>query len=211
MKREIFTFWTGNNEIPEYRWKCLGTLKQRSGCNILVIRPSILDRYILPEHPLHSAYEYLSEVHKADYLRTYFMNFYGGAYSDIKGTRGSWLPSFEEIEKREDIWIVGYKEIPGGVAYPHPSSDRWRELIGNCAYICKPHTSLTEEWYSEMIALLDTKLEKLKEHPAKHPRDNYHPGVSEYPIEWNEMLGRIFHKVAYKYKDKVSRILPMIC
>ena len=31
----------------------------------------------------------------------------------------------------------------------------WKELIGNGAYISKPNTPLTNEWYNEMIALLE--------------------------------------------------------
>ena len=29
-----------------------------------------------------------------------------------------------------------------------------------------------------------------------------------YPIEWNEMLGRIFHKIIFKYKNKTLNTLP---
>ena len=54
----------------------------------------MLDKYILQEHPLHQSFNYLSETHKADYLRTYFMRFHGGGYSDIKKTSGSWIDSF---------------------------------------------------------------------------------------------------------------------
>lgn len=29
------------------------------------------------------------------------------------------------------------------------------------------------------------------------------------PIEWNEMLGRIFHRVIYNYKNKILNTLPI--
>jgi predicted transcriptional regulator len=58
-----------------------------------------------------------------------------------------------------------------------------------------------------MITLLDEKLEDLKQHPATEIRDCKEKGKG-YPIEWNEMLGRIFHRVCYKYKDHIDRSLP---
>jgi hypothetical protein len=174
---------------------------------VILVTKANLHEYILPEHPLHEAYQYLSETHKADYLRTYFMNFYGGGYSDIKRTTGSWIDSFHSLNN-SDYWICGYKEVQGGVAYP-PYVDNYHELIGNCAYICKPQTELTKEWYSSMISLLDLKLENLIRNPSKFPQDCSECG-SGYPIEWNEMLGRIFHRVSYKYKEYLLNTLPMI-
>ena len=66
------------------------------------------------------------------------MNFYGYGYSDIKCTTSSWKNSFNELYN-SDYWICGYKEIEGGVAYL-PLVDKYNELIGNCAYICKPNS-----------------------------------------------------------------------
>jgi hypothetical protein len=187
------------------RVECLKDLERDSECKVVLVTKKTLSDYILPENPLHPAYEYLSETHKADYLRTYFMNFHGGGYSDIKRTSGSWKHAFDSMES-SDSWICGYKEIEGGVAYG-PHVDKWRELVGNGSYICKPLTPLTMEWYSEMLSLLDTKLEKLRLHPSSFPQDCAE--VSSYPIEWNELLGRIFHKVCYAYRDKISNTLPM--
>ena len=59
-----------------------------------------------------------------------------------------------------------------------------------------------------MIKLLDTKLEKLKSHPATSPQDSAEKGLG-YPIEWNEMLGRIFHRIIYNHLDKLSFDVPM--
>ena len=90
-----------------------------------------------------------------------------------------------------------------------PIIDKWEELVGNGAYICKPQTPLTKEWYNEMILLLDEKLEKLKLYPSTFPQDCAEVSNGKYPIEWNEMLGRIFHKICYKYKDKLLNTLPI--
>jgi len=203
----IYVFWTGTNNMSDNRIRCLNNLKQVSGANIILVTPENLNGFILPTEPLHPAYNYLSETHRADYLRTYFMNFYGGGYSDIKETTGNWIKSFDELN-RSDKWIIGYKELPNGVAY-NPVRNHWHELIGNCAYICKPQTSLTKEWYNDMILLLDSKLDKLKLYPATFPQDSAGVSKGKYPIEWNEILGRIFHKICYKYKDNLLNTLPI--
>ena len=206
MNRNIYVFWTGNNPMSENRHKCLKELIKVSQCNVILVTPEILNKYILDEHPLHPSFNYLSETHKADYLRTYFMRFHGGGYSDIKKTTGSWVESFEILEK-SDKWIIGYKENEGGVAFSL-LADKWEELLGNGAYICKSNTTFVIEWYSEMIKLLDKKYSELKKNPATFPQDNKELN-NGYPIEWNEMLGRIFHKVLYSYKDKSLNTLPI--
>jgi len=73
------------------RKECLQAIHASTGCEVTCIYKDDVAPYILEEHPLHPAFQYLSETHKADYLRTYFMNFHGGAYSDIKRQGGSWL------------------------------------------------------------------------------------------------------------------------
>ena len=201
----ILCFWTGTNKMSNQRKESLQELKNISQCNVILITPYILNNYILDKHPLHPSFKYLSETHKADYLRTYFMRFHGGGYSDIKRTTGSWLESFEKL-KQSDKWIIGYKEVKGGVAYS-PLKNKWKELIGLCSFICKPNTPLVIEWYNEMMKLMDDKYIELKKNPATFPQDCKEK--SDYPIEWNEMLGRIFHKVLYKYKNKSLNTLPI--
>ena len=210
MTHKIYCFWTGTNLMSDNRKICLQQLRETSKCNVILVIPETLNNYILDEHPLHPSFNYLSETHKADYLRTYFMRFHGGGYSDIKRTTGSWVESFVKL-KKSDKWIIGYKEINGGVAYP-PLYHKWRELIGNGAYICKANTPFVIEWYNEMIKLMDEKHSELKKNPAKFPQDRkelYNNAVDCYPIEWNEMLGRIFHKIVYKYKNKILNTLPI--
>jgi hypothetical protein len=203
--RIIYQFWTGSNPLSANRHRCLDQLRRVSGCETTLITPMNLAQYILPDHPLHAAYPYLSETHKADYLRTYFMHFHGGGYCDIKETTGEWTAAFDALERNEDMWICGYTEIDGGVAYI-PHRHLFTDLIGNCCYICKPRTPLTKEWFTEMTELLDKKLDRLMQFPATFPQDCAEH--SDYPVEWNEMLGRIFHRITYRYKDRMLHALP---
>jgi len=209
MMFQIYCFWTGPNAMSDNRLRCLKQFKETCGFPVQLVTPRNLHKFIIPSAPLHAAYPYLSETHKADYLRTYFMHFWGGGYTDIKKTTDSWAKAFQDLLLHNNQkWICGYPEIEGGVAY-EPVYNNWAELIGNCAYICKPLTPLTTEWYNEMITLLDTKLVRLRQYPSSHPQD-CNDGSSEtgYPIEWNEMLGRIFHKETYKYKAHLLNTLP---
>lgn len=186
----------------------LNQLKSVSGCKVILVTPKNLKNYILKDHPLHKSYEYLSFTHKSDYLRTYFMRFYGEGYSDIKQTEKDWNESFEKI-KNSNKWIIGYKEIKGGVDPKNEDLiDKYNDLLGNGAYICKPNTPFVIEWYNKMIEFLDQKYLDLKKNPAKSPKDRKEYGTG-YPIEYTELLGRIFHKVCYKYKDKTLNTLPL--
>lgn len=205
-RHNIFCFWTGNNELTPNRIKCLKTIP-----NYTLITTKNINDYILNSHPLHEAYQYLSETHKADYLRTYFMHFYGGGYSDIKIHTECWDTSFKNVLNNKDIYCCGYTESELGVANDNYRK-YWRDLIGNGCYIFRPNTEFTKKWYETMLSILDKKLDFLRKNPSSNPQDciEFFPR-SKYPIQWNEILGRIFHPICYEFKDKILYSLPKIC
>jgi len=201
--RTIFCFWTGSTEMSENRRNCLTTIK-----NCKLITPSNLDQYILKTYPLHPAYQYLSEVHRADYLRTYFMHFYGGGYTDIKLQSGDWTEHFEKMASGK-YDACGYKEIgPNGAGHESVRS-KSEDLIGNGAYIFKPNTAFTKKWYTGMRQYLDEILPILIHNPARDARDcvEHNPGTT-YPIGWSRMLGFIFHPINYEFHENVVQDLP---
>ena len=203
----IYCFWTGPTQMSELREYALKTMEQITQCRVICVTPNTLSTFILHDHPLHQAYEYLSETHRSDYLRTYFMHFYGGGYADIKIQGGSWVESFDQFRK-SDAYICGYPEYgPDDVAGEDDVREKWQLIVGNGCYICRPNSPFTQAWYSRMIALLDEKLPELREHPAKYPRD-CKEDVNGYPIGWNEMLGRIFHRVCTEHTDRILQTLP---
>ena len=69
----IFCFWTGTNTMSHNRLGCLYNLRTQTDSNIILVTVDNLASFIKPEDPLHEAYQYLSETHKCDYLRVYFM------------------------------------------------------------------------------------------------------------------------------------------
>jgi hypothetical protein len=204
----VYMFWTGDNPLTKSRLDSINQFKAISNARVILITNNMLYRFV-PD--LHEGYKYLSYTHRSDYLRTYFMHHYGGGYSDIKRTTGSWNESFKKINEETELYGVGYKEVgPWGVVnlpndeeFTKVLHDNWEKLIGNGAYIFKNNTTFTTEWYSSMKLVMDRKLEELKKNPAKDPRDR------NYAIGWCEILGDIFHPLCYKYYDKLSNILPV--
>jgi hypothetical protein len=209
-KKNIYCFWTGINKMSKNRQQCLQTIYNNTGIEVKFITTQNLNNYILNDAPLHKGYKYLSEVHKSDYLRCYFMHFYGGGYTDIKQTNINWNKYFDKLNN-SDKWCIGYAEIPGGSS----TNLDYTKLIGNGCYIFKPMTPITTEWYNELIKKMDSKYEELKKNPANTYRDYQgykleNGEYSKYPLAWAELLCDIFHVIIYKYNDKVYNDMPLI-
>lgn len=174
-----------------------------SQVEIKLITPDNLTDYILPEFPPHPAFNNLSLVHKSDYLRCYFMHHYGGGYSDIKSPTNDWNEIFTALQQSKK-WAIGYPEVKkkhvakveGKVG--KGLRNNYKLLIGNCAYIFRPHTHFTTEWYNELHRLMDLYEKDLKQFPGNVMGDN-----EGYPIPWTGILGNLFHPLCLKYSDKL--------
>ena len=199
----IYCFWTGTNEMSENRKKGVESLQKISQVTVKLITPENLEQFVLKDFPLHPAYEYLSLVHKSDYLRCYFMHHYGGGYSDIKPCSSSWIDAFKILNESEKL-VLGYSEI-GHRTVAQMEGKLGKDLrryflsvLGNCAYICRPYTCFTLEWYTELHKRLDTFLPELKKNPGNVWGDN-----EGYPIPWTKILGEIFHPLCLKYTKQL--------
>ncbi len=65
----------------------------------------------MPEKPFHSSFKYLATSHKSDFMRIYFLYFYGGGYTDIKHFHFDMGPFFRKLEKSpSNIYAIGHKE-----------------------------------------------------------------------------------------------------
>lgn len=210
--RVIYIFWTGDNEITPNRMAGIRSMEEKCGVPVKLITPKNLPDFIVEEDPLPEAYQYLSYVHRADYLRSYFMYHYGGGYGDIKTYFHSWIKAFDKLDASKDAYVMGYPEVgfEGAANHDMPEGHlkqdlhfHWRYLIGNGSYICRPYTRFTAEWHAEAKRRLEQYSEMLKHHPAKDPFGKN----TDYPIPWTGILGSIFHPLCLKYhkhllKDK---------
>lgn len=205
IERVIYIFWTGDNEITPNRMEGIHSLEKVSGVKVQLITPKNLPDYIKEDDPLPEAYQYLSLNHRSDYLRSYFMYHYGGGYADIKTYFKTWIPAFEKLEKSE-AYVIGYPEVGfWGAANNNIENENlkydlfhhWRYLIGNGAFICRPHTKMAAEWHTAVKNRLIAYTEQLKEHPAK----DVFGKNEDYPLPWAGMQGEIFHPFCLKYKD----------
>ena len=207
--RIIYIFWTGYNDITPNRLEGIKSLEKVSGVEVKLITPEDLPDYIKNEDPLPEAYQYLSYVHRADYLRSYFMYHYGGGYGDIKTYYHSWVPAFEKLEQSA-AYVIGYPEVGFWGAANHDMEEgnlkkdlhyHWRYLIGNGSYICRPRTRFTAEWHAEAKRRLIDLTDELRKHPATDPFGRN----PDYPVKWSGILGSIFHPLCLKYHDRLLK------
>lgn len=199
--RRIVTFWNGDNEMSADRKAGLESLRRvNPGVEVLVITPENRGEWILPEAPLHPAFGLLHHVHQADYLRCYFLHFHGGGYADIKTFRQAWLPAFEAMDD-SDAWLMGYVNPRRWMTPNFADADlqrlMWRtsvQRLGQAAYISRPRTPLSAEWWRELNAVIDDATSELQAHPGGDPA---------YPLHWNRLLAQIVDPLTLKHRAHV--------
>ncbi len=202
----IFCIWSGDNEMSENRHSSLISLKEKSGCNVILVNPTNLHEYIIEDHPINKAYEYLSYTHRSDYLRAYLMYHHGGGYSDIKQNGFDWMYFFNKLYETDNQFI-GYAETaPHDIASNQDEvKSKFRQLAGMGHFIFKKNTSIAKQWLTSVENILDSKIQQIKENPG-----TYHPRAvcggafgtnlftdSKYPLGWNEILGSVLHPICY--------------
>ncbi|WP_153770287.1 hypothetical protein [Labrenzia sp. CE80] len=238
MKKNIFVFWTGDNEMSPARSACLKTLAN-SQCEITLVTPENLASWMKDDAPLHPAYQHLSAVHRSDYLRPYFMHHYGGGYADIKETHSSWLPAFDALDATPEAFGIGYREKSAkGVANIHRHRidgtsyhldtqtsaftnylryrfyrANWRKMIGMCAYVFRPDTDFTALWLTHVEKRLDLLMPRLSADQAPDPRAAADPTAdgpsAPYPVPWSFLCADVIHPLIYRHRDRILQGLPM--
>ena len=208
----LFVIWAGDNEMPQRRQESFAYIQENNPeFSVELVTPKNLKDYILPEYPLHPAYEYLSYVHKSDYLRAYLMHHYGGAYVDVKPMIGSWNEVLTGLNNDDNLWVSGAPEIGFWNVTPPPGplgKDQelyYSKIAAQSAMACKPYSPLTYEWIAEIERRLDYFSSMLYEGCAEQPYGNN----PEYPIPWLALLGQVFSPLCMKYMDHVAPVWGM--
>lgn len=205
--RRIYCFWTGDNPLTPNRQRSLDSLRRLhdpDGIEVVLVTPKNLEGHLVAGHPLHEDYERLHVVHRADYLRAYFLHFHGGGYVDIKEPAASWAPAFGRMD-RSDAWLMGDHKPSRYLSPDFPEEDLERLMrrtspahIFQCAFIARPLTPLTSEWWARVNDVVDSVAEDLLAHPGVGRR-----GGDGYPLRWTQLLGQIIDPLTVKYSDKV--------
>lgn len=229
----IFTLWTGNNDLTQNRYDGLISIKNMKNVNMINVNPDNIDMFIKDGHPLHKSYNYLSKIHKSDYLRCYLMHHWGGGYSDIKKhyNNVSWDKHFDKIKRNNNMWMIGAPL--DGIAYPEENDDKLNKLLeqntknmaGISYFIYKPYTKLTYDWYNKLHEMLDEFYPQLCKNPAIYSRESFDRPPSKwcndemdenikkrpcpkeptkYPISWNRILGQINYPIQLKYLQNIE-------
>ena len=200
----IYCFWTGENEMSGNRKKGYESLVKNSGIEVKLITPKNLGEYLLPEHPLHPAYDNLSLVHKSDYLRCYFMHFHGGGYSDIKTNYNNWEKAFDSLQSNPNKWLLGYTELtPFGMGKDQGNIDQdlqyyYKSCVGTGGFICRSNTRFTAEWFVELNKRMDAFSAELEKFPGDVKGRN-----AGYPIGLLVILSQIFAPLCLKFKENI--------
>lgn len=221
MDSPLFILWLGEEEINEERQKAIDNLPE----NKVLITKQNLGNWVKEGFPLHPAYEYLSTIHKSDYLRCYLLYHYGGGYSDIKYNNINWAEAFSKINKDPETMLLGVKTHKGhtiarieewGEDIEKMIIDHIDKLVSCCFFVCKAKNLIVEEWYKELNNRLDLFLPCLLKNPSQFTRECFHPQLgyalekpiwedpdtnkkTQYPLSWNIILAQIFYPIQLKY------------
>ena len=202
-ENNIYYFWIKSIEMHQMDIKYIENLKEITKCNIIVITNNNLKDYVLKDYPIHEAYEYLSDFHKLNYLKTYFMHLYGGGFFTNGAINDSWMEAFNDFNVNKKILINGYSESSSHDISVIELKKYYKLLVGNNAYIVRSGSEFTKMCFDLVNKLLSSKLELLRLYKQKEDNDE-----NNYPIEHNEMLGSIFHMVQMEFITGIAYTVP---
>lgn len=208
--RRVYCFWTGPNELTPARLASLEAMRAGMGVPVVLVTPDNLRDVVVDDHPLHPAYDFLSYVHRSDYLRAYVMHHHGGGYSDVKVPQTLWTPVFDAMDADTSIWETGYPEN-GSLWIAKQAGALGRELRrrhhmlpGGGAFVMRPHTQLSTEWLAEVERRISYYADSLAQHPGGIKGDD-----PRYPVSWNRLLAQVHHPLALKHHQHV-RVSPLL-
>lgn len=199
----IWCFWTGDNPLTPARRAGLEAIRSiNPDTAVELVDPARLPDFVLSDHPLHPAYQFLSLNHRSDYLRAYFLHYYGGGYSDIKTLVAPWAPALRRLGETPGKWVAAtplsdpkWAGDPAGRLGVHVRRYYERVASGTtCA--ARRGNPLTAEWLRELDRLLDYAGPALVESPGGMWGEE-----PSYPLAWMALQGNVFQPLCLKYQD----------
>jgi hypothetical protein len=208
LNRPVYAFWFSDS-MTEGRTRSIEVL--RASCkNLVLLNTEEFLGYDHPEIPIHNGFKYLTDNHKSDYARAYMMYFYGGGYTDVKPNEFDWDPYFDKLflSRADAIGYAEKREVDLAI-YPNTDEEKnfvknnYQKFMGNGHYIFKPKTDIAFRWITEIHKKMDNNYNNLVNNPGVtvHVTDpRYRETRKDYPFEWNEIGGRILHRLQYEYR-----------
>ena len=176
-KPPIWLAWTGSNPLPDLLALCLASVRRHNGAEfeVIVVTPENLRQCLEP----HQAYEYLSLVHRADYLRLSLLHHYGGVYLDMDTIAMRSLT--DAYGNLCDYDLVTYD---GAI---------WGEVFGFSVFgPTRRGSVLTHAWSEAVERLLDERHDELAAHRRRDP--NPHTDC----LGWSELLREVVNPIAQR-------------
>lgn len=112
--QRVWVVWFGST-ISGPRATNFARLQRTLGVPVTMVTEQNLESFVLSDQPLHPAFEFLTAIHKSDYLAAYLAHHYGGGWHDIKRPHpASWIPYFAKFRDRSSLWVFGPAEREAG-------------------------------------------------------------------------------------------------
>jgi hypothetical protein len=219
----VFVCWFGgykvdNQKMSKYRFEAFKSLTENIGVPVILISSNNYSSFIKKTHPIHKSFELLSGNHKSDYIRAYFLHYYGGGYHDIKHREESWHDCWDNWLFDDNIWIFGRRENNRrAIGYP-PNNvhirNHYDKLVTMGWVICKPNTKYTSNLLNKIEDVLDKKYDELVAHPGYNSAGYYNENPfqiaeeNNYPLRWLEIMGEISHPLMLKFTENIKYGLP---
>mmetsp|Transcript_23831 Transcript_23831/g.80490 ORF Transcript_23831/g.80490 Transcript_23831/m.80490 type:complete len:392 (+) Transcript_23831:2460-3635(+) len=180
--------WTGTNQMPAYLELCIETFRRRAGS---VFHVRLVRHHELAEllgDSLHPAYELLSYVHRADYLRCELLHAYGGLYCDCDTVCvGNLAPALVALGSASAVLVAEPAMI---------------YEAGINAALCRRDSTFTRCWRASLHARLDARM-----HALRTFRADGDTSPTEDPLEWNEILRDLVAPLCAALDDAAPRSL----
>jgi GR25 family glycosyltransferase involved in LPS biosynthesis len=183
-KPVIWSVWTGTNSIHPYLQLCHETVVRHNerDFTVILVTPDNLSEFLTGLHP---AYELLSYVHRADYLRHALLHKYGGIYLDMDTICFKSLYPLLKLLKYANV--VGY------------DGSRWGEIwgMGSMAPL-RPNSEYTSEWGTRLHEELDNQLAVLQEYRRTSP------SLEKDCLIWASILRDIVLPLSHEIKEYIG-------
>lgn len=200
----LFVMWLGDNAMSDDRRLAFKSMSENIKVPLEFITKQNLHEWILPNDPLPMCFSKMSLNHQSDFLRAYFLHYYGGGYADIKhySPDNNFSEMFDRINRDRNIEIIGERESPRwglGVVPPVKVPD---VLLACGWFIIRPFSTVSYELYRRIrLVVLQNSL-SVMENPATETH-----GGKGYPIEYFSVFGRVFHPLMKEVSLKCPHVV----